>query len=68
VPNDSLITSTWSTVTAQSIAWMKWDANVEVALPKTLRPTRLAPGATPSMRMLQPGGSGWAALTNRLRS
>ncbi len=28
--------------------------------PKTSRPTRLAPGATPSIRMLHAAGSAWA--------
>ncbi len=36
-------------------------------MPKT-SPTRLAPGATPTTRMLQPGGSGCAWLTNCDRS
>src|SRR5215472_4190542 len=66
-PNDSLITFTWSCSTAQSIAWITVESNAP-PVPKTLRLTRLAPGAMPLMRMVQPGGSGCAGLTNVLRS
>src|SRR5215471_303574 len=66
-PNDSLITFTWSCSTAQSIAWMMVESNAP-PVPKTLRATRLAPGAMPLTRMVQPGGSGWAGLTKVLRS
>ncbi len=34
---------------------------VSSKVPNTLRPTRLAPGAVPSILMLQAVGSGWAA-------
>src|SRR4030095_4312360 len=62
-PNDAAITSTWSTITARSIACRKYDVSGCVVCPKTLSATRLAPGATPRTRTLHPGGSGCAGLT-----
>ena len=46
------------------MAWMIVDVGaISSALENTFRPTSEAPGAMPSMRIVHPGGSGWAALT-----
>src|SRR5215475_2919429 len=66
-PNDSLSTSAPS-LTAYSMAWMNREVGAELELPKTFRPIRLAPGAMPTIRMLQPGGSGCAGFTKLDRS
>src|SRR5579864_8564625 len=58
-PKDSLITLT-PVLTAYSMAWRKLDSVVKLKKLNTFSPTMLAPGATPSMRMLQADGSGWA--------
>jgi hypothetical protein len=50
------------------MAWMKRDVGALFELPNTLRPMRLAPGATPRTRMLQPGGNGCAGFTKFDRS
>src|ERR1700733_5109767 len=49
-PSDSLRTSTWSTVTAYSIAWRILDVRVSSNDPKMSYPAMEAPGAIPSMR------------------
>src|SRR5215469_17966857 len=67
-PKDWLSTSTWSTFTAHSMAWMIWELKKPGAGPDTLSAAMLAPGATPRIRIVQPGGSGWAGLTNEDRS
>src|ERR1700683_2772569 len=59
-PKDSLITFTWSVLTAYSMAWRKLDVVESSFIPNTSSPTRDAPGATPSIRTLQAEGSAWA--------
>ncbi|MGB0095459.1 MAG: hypothetical protein WBP81_23340 [Solirubrobacteraceae bacterium] len=45
-------------MTAHWIAWMICELKAPALLPNTLSTARLAPGATPSILMLHPGGSG----------
>ena len=47
---------------------MNREVGAVLELPNTFSPIRLAPGATPRTWMLQPAGSGWAALTKLARS
>lgn len=42
---------------------MNREVGAVLALPKTLRPIRLAPGAMPRTVIVQPAGSGCAGLT-----
>ncbi len=67
-PNDSLSTLTWSTATAQFIPWMIVEVNALPSEPNTFIAYSVAPGATPSILMLQPVGSGLAALVSCDRS
>jgi len=62
-PMDSFSTLTWSCRTAHSIAWMICELKKPGALPATFSTARLAPGAMPSILMVQPAGSGCAGLT-----
>src|SRR5260221_2591815 len=59
-PNDSLITFTGCTVVAKLIAFRKFEVVVSLIALNTSSPTRLAPGATPSIRMLHAAGRGAA--------
>ena len=55
-------------VTAYWTAWMIWELKTAALSPPKFSTARLAPGAMPSILMLQPGGSGCAGLTNSDRS
>src|SRR5215469_18751615 len=57
-PRDSLRMFTWSCITAHSIAWMICELKNPGLDPATFSTARLAPGAMPSILMLQPAGSG----------
>ena len=52
------------TATAQFIPWMIVEVNACPASPKTFIAYSVEPGATPSILMLQPAGSGLAASVN----
>ena len=65
LPNDSLMTSTWSFVTAQSRACKIAELNANPPAGKTFSPTSEAPGAMPRTRILQPAGSGCAGIHER---
>ncbi len=67
-PNDSLRTLTWSWLTAQSRPWRISLLKAKFVSPNTFMTARLAPGATPSIWIVQPAGSGWAGFTSPLRS
>src|SRR2546423_2753 len=54
LPNDSLTTSTWSWVTAQSSAASTAELNANPPSGKIFSPTRFASGAMPSTRIVQP--------------
>ncbi len=59
--------STWSVLIAYSMPWRISLLKAKLVL-NTFMTARLAPGATPSILMLHPAGSGWAGLTWPLRS
>ena len=67
-PIDSLRMLTWSCRTAHSMPWMIVELKNPAFGPERFITARLAPGAMPSILMLQPGGSGWAGLTKPDRS
>ncbi len=67
-PKGSLSTLTWSTMTAHWTAWRIVELKTAEPLPKASIIATSAPGAMPSILMLQPGGSGCAGLTNCDRS